>query len=276
MKFENPEIREGHNVSKEGPLKEFFNLLTGMLLIALLVIAVLHFTVGYFARFIPFEFEQQMVQGFDDLKVKPSNKQLYLQTLANELASYMELPKDMNVVVHYDESETVNAIATLGGNIFIFQGLIDKMPNENALAMVVAHEIAHIKHRHPIVATGKGLTLAVLVAAISGASGSQAGQVLLGQSINLSLLNFSRSQESLADLEALKAINQYYGHVSGAKDLFDVFSELTNDVQKSIPEFFLSHPLSANRRQVLEDYAREHNFVLNGPIKSLDMSEKSN
>ena len=50
----------------------------------------------------------------------------------------MDLPKDMSITVHYSTDKTVNAMATLVGNIIIFQGLIDVLPNENALAMVMA------------------------------------------------------------------------------------------------------------------------------------------
>ena len=276
MKLENPRIREGINISEENPLKEFFQMLAGFIAVALLVIAFLHFTIGYFARLIPFGYEQQMVEGFDYLQVEPSAQQTYLQSMADELAAHMDLPEDMKLVVHYDTDKTVNALATLGGHIFIYQGLIDSMPNENALAMVIAHEIAHIKHRHPIVAAGKGLTLMVLAAAISGSAGSEAGEMLLGQSINISLLNFSRSQERQADMEALQAINRYYGHVSGAKDLFSVFSNMKGGIEKNIPEFLLSHPLSEKRWQLLQDYALQNGLHLAGEPRPLNIPKKQN
>lgn len=273
MELENPKIKEGINTTQENPLKEFFQLTLGIVAIAITIIVLLHFSIGYFAKLIPFDFERQMVQDIESLQPRPSEQQKYLQALADDIAIYMDLPADMSVTIHYDSAETVNALATLGGHIFVYQGLIDNMPDENTLSMVIAHEIAHIKHRHPIVAAGKGLTLMVLAAAITGASGSSAGEALLGQSINLSLLSFSRDQERKADLEALKAINDYYGHVSGAKTLFSIFSDMPGSIEKSIPEFLRSHPVSEQRWQTLRDYALQHNFVLDGPVKPLEIPE---
>ena len=61
--------------------------------------------------------------------------------------------------MHYDASDTVNAFATLGGHVVIYRGLLEKLPNENVVAMVVAHEIAHIKHRDPVAALGRGVAI---------------------------------------------------------------------------------------------------------------------
>jgi len=46
-----------------------------------------------------------------------------------------------------DESEP-NAFALPGGRIVIHTGLLDLLENEAQLAMVLAHEIGHIEHRH--------------------------------------------------------------------------------------------------------------------------------
>ena len=49
MRFENPEIKEGVNVSKEHPLKEFLQLLLGFVLLLLIIIFVLGASASYFA-----------------------------------------------------------------------------------------------------------------------------------------------------------------------------------------------------------------------------------
>ena len=82
--------------------------------------------------------------------------------------------------MHYDDDADVNAFATLGGHIVVYPGLLEAVPDENALAMVLAHEIAHVRHRHPIVGLSR----------------------------------------SAADATALETLARAYGHVGGADRFF--------------------------------------------------------
>ena len=271
MEFENPDIEEGINVSKEHPLKEFFQLTLGVVALAILAIVTLHFAAGYFATKIPFHFEQSLVEHIDLLAVEKSPQQAELQQLANEIAADMDLPDGMEITVHYSEDDVVNAFATLGGHVFFFKGLIDKLNSEDALAMVMAHEIAHVKHRHPIVAMGKGLTLMVLASFLTGASGSSAGETLIGQSLNIGLLKFSRDQESESDISAAAAIQKRYGHIIGAKELFDVFSELGSGHAKT-PEVLSSHPHTEDRWEMLKKMSSIMQWETSGNLTELTIS----
>jgi predicted Zn-dependent protease len=55
------------------------------------------------------------------------------------------------------DSPELNAFATSGGHIFLCRGLIEALDSEDALAAVIAHEIAHIqlKHSTAIITTAK-------------------------------------------------------------------------------------------------------------------------
>jgi predicted Zn-dependent protease len=48
------------------------------------------------------------------------------------------------------DSDEINAFATPGGHIFITRGLLDCAKSEDALAAIIAHEIAHIQLHHSI------------------------------------------------------------------------------------------------------------------------------
>lgn len=266
MRFENPEISDGINVSKEHPLKEFSQLLIGIVALIAIALVSLYFSVGYLAQKIPFKYEQKLVKHIDALQPKASVQQKALQLLADRLSAEMDLPEGMKITVHYSKKRTVNAFATMGGNVFFYKGLIDRLPSENALAMVMAHEIAHIKHRHPMVAAGRGLTVMTLGSFVSGASGSNAGEFLIKESTVLGLLKFSRNQESQADLSALKALHAVYGNVQGAKELFDVFSSFRS-VKR--PEIFLSHPNSVTRWEDLRVIAERNGWLINAQTKPL-------
>jgi predicted Zn-dependent protease len=48
------------------------------------------------------------------------------------------------------DSAEINAFATSGGHIFLTRGIIECAESEDALAAIIAHEIAHIKLQHNI------------------------------------------------------------------------------------------------------------------------------
>ncbi len=50
-------------------------------------------------------------------------------------------------LIHADE---MNAFTIPGGKIYFFSGLLDKMPDDNAVAAVLAHEIGHCAAKHTV------------------------------------------------------------------------------------------------------------------------------
>jgi len=273
MIFKNPKIPEGINVTDEHPLKEFTQLVVGGVLCVVALVLLLNYSVQYLVRYIPFEYEVQMTQDlafFEQKNQAPYvlKRQQYLQQLADELSGKMGLHDGVKIIAHYIDQPITNAFATLGGNVVIYQGLLDQLSNEEALGMVMAHEIAHIKQRHPINALSKGITMMVVAAMITGASGSSAGEVLIGSSTSLSLLKFSRDQEQHADMIAAQALQDYYGNIAGAQELFDLFQTLSSESLRS-PELFLSHPHSDQRWRSLQDQAKKMGWSLVGELTAI-------
>ena len=88
--------------------------------------------------------------------------------------------------------------------------------DENALAMVIAHEMAHIKHRHPVMALGRGVVIGLFLASLSGFNGDRVVGRIVNNTGMLTLLKFNRDQEREADRTALAAVAGNYGHVAGA------------------------------------------------------------
>lgn len=251
MEYENPKIPEGINVTTENPLKDFVILAVGIVVSVCAMVIVLAWSSEYFVRFIPFSFERSVVEGTSLIerfspKSVPRDAEIatYLNSLTERLADAADLPSGMSITAHYVNDETVNAYATLGGHIFILRGLLERMPNENALAMVVAHEIAHIKSRDPIVAMARGLSVALVLSSLTGISNSSLAGEMISQAGLLTTLKFSREQEIAADDVALNVLEKVYGHVHGAAVLFEILHE---ESSVAVPEFFASHPRSERR-----------------------------
>lgn len=275
--YTNPKIPEGINITDEHPLKDFLAMLIGVGLIILVLILVLSFLAETLVRFVPFEVERQLAESalaWPDLENPPDVLQrgknekatTALQALTESLAQAQRV--DLPLTVHFLDSEAVNAFATLGGHIFVTRGLLEKMPNENALAMVLAHEIAHVSHRDPIIALGRGLTVGLALMSTIGAGHGAMAQQMVGQVNLLTHLSFSRKAESAADAAALHTLLSHYGNVRAAETLFT----LLQDNSLAPPEFFSTHPLNQHRIEAIKQFSLAHSNHHSDSTKPVPLS----
>ena len=271
MDISNPQPAEDINITKVHPLKEFFLLSSGILLLITLFIIVLSFAADTVTKYIPFEVEHSLVDTVDiDIGTDTTGPiPTYLQTLASNLSDNMDLPEGMDIKVSVINSDTVNAFATLDGNVVFFTGLLDVIPNENTLAMVMAHEIAHIKLRHPLRALGRGVVVGIALATITGAASNDVVAGLIGNTGLLTALSFSRDQESAADKLAVEALVKHYGHAGGSEELFEVFNKLNGQSNNKIAEFFATHPLTQNRSKSINKQAQLNGWPLKGEATNI-------
>jgi len=239
----------------------------GIFLIATVVLV--FFNAQRIAQHIPFAAEEKFIKPYEKLIQKyykgESKPEInaYLQNLADNLAKSMELPSEYNIKVHYVDNDMINAFATLGGHIFIFKGLIENLDDENSLAMVIAHEIAHIKHRDPVSAMGRGVALQLLYGfTTNDFSSSDIGNL----SNQFGTTFFSRKQELKADQEAVHTLNKHYGHISGYDSFFLKVSEQYDDQETEALKWFSTHPLHNDRIQQLKKIALEKKFSAEKPI----------
>lgn len=255
MHWENPPVPHEVNVSRESVPAEFPRICAGLAVCVLAVAAVLFVAGGWLARQLPFAWETRMVgeqvMGIDLLDagrdtLDPQRRtriERQLQDLANELVRGAPLPQGMAVRVHLSDSDVPNAFATLGGHVVVTHGLYRRMPSENALAMVLAHEIGHVRHRDPIAALGGHAAVWTMLALLGGD-----GQALAGQMAGVVQLGYSRSAETDADDDALRALHATYGHVKGASDVFRVLSGYRAEhIGLDVPTLLSTHPADAAR-----------------------------
>ncbi len=245
MEYSNPELPENINTSKTHPLKEFFILTVGLIAAIFILISVLILVVDNFADKIPFKLEKELpIAGFIKTQ-KTEALPPYLENITQKVIRSFKLPETMNITVHYVNDDTVNAFATLGGHIVLYRGLIEKLATEDELAMVIGHEVAHIKYRHPILSVSHGIVVGIVLSVISTSAGDSVVSDLIGSTGMASLMRFSREYEYQSDKDAIASLIKIYGHANGALALFKVFEkELGKD---ATVEFFATHPLTKNR-----------------------------
>ncbi len=262
MEFHNPQIPEGINTDPDhSPLKDLFWLLTTAAVLVAVLTAILVVSGGWLARQIPFAQEKQLASRFADYAaIENPNLRQYLNDLKARLVAHSDLPAGMEITLHYVDEDTVNAFATLGGHIVLYRGLLETMPDENTLAMVLAHEIAHVKHRDPIVALSRGLLVSTALASVIGRSPAP-----LDQTAMLTLLSYGRDMETAADAQAAGTLYRLYGHLGGSQTLFRLFQSSPSGRDSSqLAGFFQTHPLNARRIEALQNLAQQNGWPLDG------------
>lgn len=245
MDYSNPDIPEGINYSKTHPLKEFALLTAGVFGVIFAVVLLLGIFADHFAQYIPYSVETNfplMVPATDD---GPKALHDYLNSLAKRISTAEGLPPGMDIKVHYVDSDMVNAFATLGGHIILYRGLLEKLQHENALAMVMAHEIAHEKYRHVIRSMGSSLVIGLALSMVSTSLGNTVVSGAINQTGQVGMLKFSRTHEQEADDAGLEALQKLYGHLGGAEEVFTAIKAA--EVNGFVPQFLRTHPDTGNR-----------------------------
>lgn len=257
----------------EHPLRE----LVWLLAASLAALAVLVLATGFVARWLapklPFEHERALAERlFDEASelqkadAATRERRAALQALADRVAAAMALPPGMRVVVSDEASEQVNAYATVGGRIRIVHGLLRKLDSEEALAALLAHEIAHVKHRDVAAGMGHGLAVALLLSLVSPEGGAQMAQAVLGGAAQLALLGYTREAERAADAAALAASRALYGHGGGLVALFAALPQAKADAGTA---WLRSHPETSERLALLHAAAAAAGVRMTGPATPL-------
>lgn len=268
MKLENPPQPEQYDPAAEQPVRELAILLGGVLAITLVVAFALAWFAGMLAPRLPFAVERDFMA--ESMTVDPNfaDQAADLQRLADRLGAALALPPEMTLTLHYSDSKAVNAYATLGGHIVVFRGLITRLNSENALAAVIAHEIAHIRHRHPAASAGRGLAVALMISALSSAVGNTVAGRIMGTTGMGVLMNYSREQETVADDDALRAVAKVYGHLGGAADLFETLKQTHPGAEAGF-EIFRSHPFADRRIEHVREFGARHGIPTEGSLTPL-------
>lgn len=151
-------------------------------------------------------------------------------------------------------SDVVNAFAVPGCYIYVTRGLVAVVTSEAELASVLGHELGHIVGRHAQRQERRSVWRALGVIAVS-ITGSERLTRLAGQAAQFFGLKYSRKQEYEADDLGVAYLRQAGYDVFAAAEMLaglqrqDDFMKATGgkDAARSLPEWTLSHPLTANR-----------------------------
>ena len=187
--------------------------------------------------------------------------------IANAVTKYYteqgkpELLEGYNWEFNTIESEEVNAWAMPGGKVMVYSGLFAVTQNENALAIVMGHEIAHAVAKHGSERMSQALAqqlggMALNVALINEPEQTRNLFLLsygIGSQVG-AILPWSRQQETEADKFGL-----IFSAMAGydPREAIPFWQRMSAAGGASPPEFLSTHPSDETRMKRLKQFMPE-------------------
>ncbi len=187
--------------------------------------------------------EQAAKDVLREKKLATGPKADALQRISTKLLENLpdKQKKDWKWNFYLIQSKEVNAFALPGGSIFVYTGLTDKMDNDNQMAAVVGHEMAHVYKEHwanmVADATKRELGLAIILGLTKAGS---TWQTIAGGIDTLMILSYSRKDEDQADESGLLNMCRAGFDTTGMVQLFEILKKAGGDA--SSIELLRSHP----------------------------------
>lgn len=202
-------------------------------------------------------FHQQMIdEGSFKLSGDKSINAKLATVLKNLLAARAE-PSKIAYSIYTIKDTTVNAF-TFGGHIYITEGMLDKVKNQDDLLYaIVGHEIGHSEMGH-IKAAIQDMILSDKVFGENGSTFLQLQRLLTA--------SFNQRNELEADYYGINLTNDLGYNVCTAVSFWKEMASRENSYSQ-LEDFFRTHPFSDLRAQCLTAHIRTNFGVECGEIK---------
>ena len=195
----------------------------------------------------------------------------FLTDVSNVLLNKLDSQEKLEFYI--DNQKYINASVIPGPKFFFTTQLLIESKNLEQIAGVIAHEIGHVIGGHftKINQAAKGSSFISIISSILAvgaiASGSpQAGNALLlgGQQLSrANILAFSRKQESIADQTSIRLMKMSGLSLNGLIEMFKLLER--KEKFKSFNPYFLTHPLSNERKKDIEFHSSSQKNVKTYP-----------
>ncbi|WP_351077010.1 M48 family metallopeptidase [Shewanella sp. CAL98-MNA-CIBAN-0140] len=213
------------------------------------------------------QMQQMGAQSFETMKKteKISQNQAqthYVNCVAKRITAVLPVQSQQWDVVLF-ESDQVNVFALPGGHIGVYSGLLNVAVNQDQLATVMGHEVAHVLAQHSneqvsrAQLTGLGMQAADAAIGASGVANKDLYMAGLGLGAKVGIiLPFGRSQESEADIVGLELMAKAGFNPNQSITLWQNMAKAGG---AQGPELLSTHPSHSHR---IEDLQAAQNQVM--------------
>ena len=193
---------------------------------------------AWIAPHVPMSWEREvggaMVGDFGKLRCRDAKGQQALEALGERVAPGATRGPD-GIKVAALNVPVFNAAALPGGYIVVFKPAITETDTD-ALAGVLAHEVAHVRRRHVTEALIRELGIGAVIRLFAGDLGANAEQLVA--------LSYTRANEAQADGDAIQMLRR--ANIS-PRPIAVLFRRLDKEAPSFSAEFLQSHPLTGKR-----------------------------
>jgi beta-barrel assembly-enhancing protease len=174
----------------------------------------------------------------------------YINDLGSSIAMRAD-PRGIQYTFYVVNAPEVNAFAVPGGHIYVNRGLIERASTMSELAGVLAHEVAHVAHRHGIDQWRRAQTaemgLALLYGVLLGRPPSGVEQVGIQLGGTAVFAGYSRDAEREADDYAIRYLIASGIDPRGMVTMFETLMAERQRSPGSVEQWFATHPTTQER-----------------------------
>ncbi len=175
------------------------------------------------------------------------------------------------------DMDVVNAFAAPGGVVALYSGLILAADDENEVAGVVAHEIAHVTQQHiyRAIENAQAMSIPLMLAMVGlilvagGGGDAIQGALMGGQALaQQNMINFTRQHEAEADRIGITTLSVSGYDPRGMGEFFEKMNRITRAMGEGPPEYLRTHPVTISR--IAEADSRAQNMPIPPPSDGRD------
>jgi len=188
----------------------------------------------------------------------------WLQRLGSRLGTQSDLPSQ-SFTFFLLKDRQINAFATLGGYIGTNAGLILTAEEEDEVAAVLSHEIAHVTQQHVLRGVERAqrdqipillgmLGAIVLAQSAGGSSSGDASMAAVASGMGLiqqRQIDYTRSNESEADRLGIRTLARSGYDVDAMAGFFSRMAQATrasrSNGRDGYPDYLMTHPVTTTR-----------------------------
>jgi predicted Zn-dependent protease len=191
----------------------------------------------------------------------------YINQMGQKIVSSLP-PQPFEYHFYVIKNHEYNAFATPAGHVFVNSGLMEAMENEEELAGILSHEIAHVVCRHISqkidraqkigIATLAGVAAGILLGVGGSASAANAvtmGSTAAGQSVELA---YSREDEFQADQLGLVCLTKAGFDGEGMLSMLKKLWNRRWFGPDQIPTYLTTHPATEERMANIDTWLAQH------------------
>ena len=222
-----------------------------------LYLYIIPYAADLFAQNIPQSYEVSLGNKIYNQIIANDTIDTLKTNLANRFAKQINFSTDYPLQITVVHGNIINAFATPGGHIIIYDTLLNELENSDEFAALLSHEVTHIKERHSLRAISSDLSRSLFLSIIfrdrNGIS-----SVIVSNANMLNTLRFSREMEKVADEGAIKIMLNNNIDPDGMVQLLKLLKR--EDKLNGDLTYLSTHPATDQRIKDVERFIDNYNI----------------